>query len=113
MAMFDTQMRYLAVSPRYLVENEIKGETQKSIVGRLVFDFRRETDEAGETHRRVLAGETLNKEDFCVRRADGTVTWMRWHMQPWRLPDRSVGGAVLDHGNRHGPQRGRGATGSQ
>jgi PAS domain S-box-containing protein len=95
MAMFDTQMHYLAVSPRYLIENEIKGETQKSIVGRSIFEFRRETDKARETHRRVLSGETLSKDDFCFRRSDGTVTWMRWQMQPWRLPDRSIGGALL------------------
>ena len=28
-AMFDTEMRYLAVSPRFLVDNEITGETQQ------------------------------------------------------------------------------------
>lgn len=95
MAMFDTRMCYLAVSPRYLVDNEIEGETQKSIVGRSVFDFRRATDEARETNQRVLSGETARKDDFCFRRSDGAVTWMRWHMQPWRLPDQSVGGAVL------------------
>ena len=65
MAMFDTQMCYLAVSPRYLGDNEITGETQQSIVGRPVFEFRRATDEARETHRRVLSGETVNKDDFC------------------------------------------------
>ncbi|MDO9564451.1 MAG: PAS domain-containing protein, partial [Bradyrhizobium sp.] len=95
MAMFDTQMRYLAVSPRYLIDNEITGETQTSIVGRPVFEFRRATDKAREINRRVLSGETVHKDDFCFRRPDGTVTWMRWHMQPWRLPDQSVGGAVL------------------
>jgi signal transduction histidine kinase len=95
MAMFDTQMRYLAVSPRYLVDNEIKAETQKSIVGRSVLEFRHATDNARETNRRVLSGETCSKDAFCVRRSDGTVTWMRWQMQPWRLPDQSIGGAVL------------------
>jgi PAS domain S-box-containing protein len=95
MAMFDTQMRYLAVSSRFLIDNEISGETQQSIIGRSVYAFRPETDKTRDTHRRVLSGETLSKDDFCFRRSDGTVTWMRWHMQPWRLPDRSVGGAVL------------------
>ncbi len=95
MAMFDTEMRYLAVSPRFLIDNEIKEETQQSIVGHSVFDFRRATDNARETNRRVLAGETIDKDDFCLRRSDGTVTWMRWQMQPWRLPDQSIGGVVL------------------
>ena len=95
MAMFDTQMRYLAVSPRFLVDNEITGETQQSIVGRSVFDFRSAIDKAEDINRRVLSGETLAKDDFCFRRSDGTVTWMRWQMQPWRRPDQSVGGALL------------------
>ena len=66
-AMFDAQMRYLAVSARYLVDNEITGETQKSIVGRSVFEFRRATDKARETNQRVLSGETITKDDFCFR----------------------------------------------
>ena len=95
MAMFDTQMRYLAVSPRFMIDNDIKGETQKSIVGRSVFEFRRATDKARETNHRVLSGETVTKDDFYFQRSDGTGVWMRWQMQPWRLPDQSVGGALL------------------
>ena len=95
MAMFDTQMRYLAVSPQFMIDNDIKGETQKSIVGRSVFEFRRATDKARETNHRVLSGETVTKDDFYFQRSDGTGVWMRWQMQPWRLPDQSVGGALL------------------
>jgi PAS domain S-box-containing protein len=95
MAMFDTDMRYLAVSPQFLIDNKIAGETQQSIVGRPVFEFRRATDNAREVNRRVLSGETLINDDYCFRRPDGSVLWMRWQMQPWRLPDRSIGGALL------------------
>src|SRR6188472_1602748 len=95
MAMFDTDMCYLAVSRQFLVDNEITGETQQSIVGRSVFEFRKATDGAREVNRRVLSGETLIKEDFSFRRPDGSAVWMRWQMQPWRLPDRSIGGALL------------------
>ena len=95
MAMFDTSMRYLAVSPQFLIDNKITGETQQSIIGRSVFEFWRDNENAREVNRRVLSGETVVKGDFCHRRDDGNVLWMRWQMQPWRLPDRSVGGAVL------------------
>jgi PAS domain S-box-containing protein len=95
MAMFDTEMRYLAVSPSFLLDNKITGETQPSIIGRSVFEFRRDNENAREINRRVLSGETVIKEDFCFRRPDGSVLWMRWQMQPWRLPDRSIGGAIL------------------
>ena len=95
MAMFDTEMRYLAVSPSFLLDNKITGETQQSIIGRSVFEFRRDNESAREVNRRVLSGETVIKEDFCFRRPDGSVLWMRWQMQPWRLPDKSIGGAIL------------------
>ena len=95
MAMFDTAMCYLAVSRQFLVDNEITRETQQSIVGRSVFEFRKATDRAREANRRVLSGETLIKEDFSFRRPDGSAVWMRWQMQPWRLPDLSIGGALL------------------
>ena len=95
MAMFDTEMRYPAVSPNFLTDNKITTESQQSIVGHSVFEFRRDSESAQEVNRRVLSGETLTKDDFCFRRPDGTLLWMRWQMQPWHLPDRSIGGAVL------------------
>ena len=95
MAMFDTEMRYLAVSQSFLPDNKITGETQQSIVGRSVFEFRRDNENARDVNRRVLSGETVIKEDFCFRHSDGSVLWMRWQMQPWRLPDKSIGGAIL------------------
>ena len=94
-AMFDTDMCYLAASPQFLIDNEITGETPQSIVGRSVFEFRRDTDNARDAIRRVLSGETVIKDDYCIRRPDGSVLWMRWQMQPWRLPDRRIGGALL------------------
>ena len=40
MALFDTGMRFLAVSKQFLIDNYVlKGETQQSIVGRDPFDF--------------------------------------------------------------------------
>jgi PAS domain S-box-containing protein len=95
MAMFDTGMRYLAVSPQFLIDNKITGETQQSIIGHSVFEFRRDNEDAREVNRRVLSGETIVKNDFCFRRPDGSELWMRWQMQPWHLPNGGVGGAVL------------------
>ena len=95
MAMFDTDMRYRAVSAQYLIDNRIAGETSQSIIGRSIFEFRTDTDNTRDVHRRVLAGETLTKDDYCLRLPDGTLQWLRWQMQPWRLPDRRIGGALL------------------
>ena len=76
MAMFDTGMRYLAVSPQLLIDNKI-AETQQSIVGRSGFEFRRDSTEAREVNRRVLFGETIVKHDFFFRRPDGSALSMR------------------------------------
>ena len=95
MAMFDNDMRYLAVSPQFLIDNNITGETQRSIAGHSVFEFRRDDEKARDVNRRVLSGETITKDDFCFRRPDGSLLWMRWQMQPWRVPGGAIGGALL------------------
>lgn len=95
MAMFDTEMRYLAVSPSYLLDNKITQETQQSIIGRSVFEFWRDDENARDVNRRVLSGETILRNDCYFRHPDGDAQWMRWRMQPWRLPDGNIGGAIL------------------
>lgn len=97
MALFDTGMRFLAVSKQFLIDNYVlKGETQQSIVGRDPFDFWSNAPEKSrEINRRVLAGETLVKDDYCFRLPSGEVRWVRWQMQPWYLNERTVGGALF------------------
>ncbi len=93
LAMFDREMRYLAVSRRWLEEYSLAGQ---SVLGRSHYEVIRDIPERWkEAHRRGLAGETLRGEEDRFERADGTVQWIEWEVAPWRAADGSVGGIVL------------------
>jgi len=95
-AVFDNEMRYVAVSPRFLADYRIDAESQQSVIGRSLYDVSPDISERiRQKHRRVLAGETLSDvEDFFVR-PDGTPARMTLDMAPWRHPDGAIGGAVI------------------
>lgn len=95
-AMFDEQMRYLAVSPHFLGRYRLDAGSLHSVIGRSLYDVSPDISERSrQMHRRVLAGETLSEvEDFFVR-SDGTPTRVRSDMSPWRRPDGTIGGAVI------------------
>ncbi len=93
LAMFDREMRYLAVSRRWAQDHSIDGQL---ILGRSHYEVNRQVPERWkETHRRGLAGETQRVEEDRYERADGAVQWVRWQIIPWRAADGSVGGIVM------------------
>jgi len=93
LAMFDREMRYLAVSRRWAEDHSVVGQ---EILGRSHYEVNRQVPERWkETHRRGLAGETQRVEEDRYERADGTVQWIRWQIIPWRAADSSVGGIVM------------------
>ncbi len=95
-AMFDKDMRYVAASRRFVANVELDGESPESLPGRSHYElFPEISDRWREVHRRVLAGETLSGDEDEFLRLNGTTGWVRWEMTPWRLPDGSVGGALL------------------
>jgi PAS domain S-box-containing protein len=92
-AMFDRQMRYLAASRRF---REDLGVAEQELTGRSHYDVFPEIHERWrETHRRCLAGASDRSEEDSFRRADGTVGWYRWRIEPWRDANGEVGGIVL------------------
>ncbi len=93
-ALFDTQMRYIMVSKKYLQEYQLSDEA--AIIGRSHYDvIKGIPDRWKEIHRRALGGEVLNHDgDFFVN-DDGTVMHTRWECRPWYNADQTIGGMVL------------------
>jgi PAS domain S-box-containing protein len=93
LAMFDRDMRYLAVNRRWAEAYAPGGE---SVIGRCHYDVYPDmTEEWREAHRRGLAGESTKIEQERVPIGDGAFIWLRWEVQPWHDVTGAVGGIVL------------------
>ena len=92
-AMFDTQMRYLAISQRWLADYGLSGQT---ILGRSHYEVFPEVPQRWkEIHRRGLAGEAQRADEDRFDRADGSVQWIKWEIHPWTGTSGNVGGIVI------------------
>lgn len=92
-AMFDREMRYLAVSRRWRVEyclgsREILGQAYHTVCADVSPRWK-------TVFERGLAGEVVRADEEAFERSDGSVQWLRWEVHPWRLADGQVGGIVL------------------
>jgi len=93
LAMFDRDLRYLAVSRRWLADFGLEG---RDLLGRLHYDVFPEIDEnLRQIHRRGLAGEVVQGNEDPFVRADGHVQYVRWEMHPWRDDRGEIGGIVI------------------
>jgi PAS domain S-box-containing protein len=93
-AMFDTGMRYLAVSRRYLSDYRLPDVTE--VIGRSHYEIMPDIPAHWrEMHARVMAGEEITRDEEPFPRQDGRIDWSRSSMKPWRTPDGRIGGALL------------------
>lgn len=92
-ALFDSHMRYLAVSRRFA---DALGSTPATLRGALHYEACPGIPDAWRAvHVRVLNGETLRGDHDEFRYQDGRIDFVRWVMRPWRSPEGGVGGALL------------------
>ncbi|TGM89771.1 PAS domain S-box protein [Leptospira licerasiae] len=93
-AMFDTEIKYIAVSERWLSEYHLSG---KNIIGLSHYEvFRNISEEWRNIHRRCLSGEVIkNEEDIWRPEGWEHDQYLRWEVRPWYQLDGSVGGIMM------------------
>jgi PAS domain S-box-containing protein len=93
LAMFDSEMRYLHVSRRWLSDY---GLGDRELRGLSHYEVFPEIPERWKlAHRCGLAGEVLRDESDRFDRADGSVQRIRWEIRPWRGAAGRVDGIVI------------------
>src|SRR5215467_8674517 len=81
-AMFDREMRYLAVSRRFVTDFRLPPDAQ--LIGKSHYEVFPEIPQRWrDIHARVLAGEKLSNEEDQFTRQDGRIEWTGWSMAPW------------------------------
>jgi PAS domain S-box-containing protein len=95
-AMFDTNIRYIAVSRRWLEEYKLDF-TFDSIIGKSHYEiFPNISPEWKDYHNQGLLGSVMRKDEDRWR-PDGWThdQFLRWEIRPWYLDNDKVGGILM------------------
>ncbi|MFM8320296.1 MAG: PAS domain S-box protein, partial [Chloroflexota bacterium] len=92
-AMLDKDLRFLAVSRRYLEDYRL-GE--HPLLGRKYEEVFPATSERWRAiYQACLAGEVEKREEDLFQHADGSLDWVRWEAHPWYQRPNQVGGIFI------------------
>lgn len=92
-AMFDRNMRYLAVSSKWIEEF---GGGYTELIGMSHYEVHLDISDAWkEAHRRGMAGESLRNDNDSWIHSDGTTNWLRWSIAPWHNTSGVIGGIII------------------
>jgi PAS domain S-box-containing protein len=92
-AMFDTNMCYIAASQRWkfdygLGNIDLTGKSHYEIFPEIGEDWKR-------IHQACLKGETHKKDEDKFVRADGSAQWLKWEDKPWINEKGEIGGIIM------------------
>jgi PAS domain S-box-containing protein len=94
-AMFDRDLRYLAVSKRWLRDYNLGDRNIIGLHHYDVFPEIRQMQEWQEIHQRCLAGAIERREEDRFTHANGYVDWLRWEVRPWHDESGQIGGIIM------------------
>jgi len=93
LAMFDTEMRYLGVSRRWLADY---GLGDLYLTGLPHYEVFPEIPQKWrEDYQKGMEGEVVKSSGEKYVRADGLEQWLRREIRPWFKSDKTIGGIVI------------------
>ncbi len=94
LAMFDDQMRYLAVSRRWMQDFGLTPE--EAVVGRSQFEvLPNQPEHWALAVQAALQGDVVQVEEDRFVAANGSEHWLRWEVRPWYQGEGVIGGIVI------------------
>ncbi|WP_405198549.1 PAS domain S-box protein [Christiangramia sp. LLG6405-1] len=92
-AMFDNDLKYIAVSKRWLKDYQIENI---DVVGKSHYEIFPEIGEDWKKiHQECLSGAIHSMDEECFVRADGTKNWITWEVRPWYNSENRIGGIIM------------------
>lgn len=93
-AMFDRDLRYVAVSRRWMTDYRLEGQT---IIGRSHYEvFPTIPQRWKDVHARCLAGSVeRNNDDAWQLAGNASCQHLRWEVRPWYVQDDQIGGIIM------------------
>ncbi|TCC94320.1 PAS domain S-box protein [Pedobacter frigiditerrae] len=93
LAMFDTEMRYIATSNRWKHENNA---SEYDLVGKSHYEIFPDVPQHWrDGHQRCLQGAVEKKEEDSFVHPDGKIDWIRWETRPWYKASGKIGGIIM------------------
>ncbi|WP_339923163.1 PAS domain S-box protein [uncultured Cyclobacterium sp.] len=92
-AMLDKDMRYMAVSQKWLEDYDLKSQ---NLIGQSHYDLFPEIGEDWkEKHQLCLKGEIHHCDEEAFKRANGSTQWIKWGIRPWYVSENNIGGIIM------------------
>lgn len=92
-AMFDTNMRYLAASQKWIEDYKLKG---LELLGKSHYEIFPEIgDDWKQIHQECLHGAINKCDEAYFERANGTSQWITWDVRPWFESEGKIGGIIM------------------
>jgi len=92
-AMFDTNMLYVATSQKWLQYYEIEDQ---EVIGKSLYEIFPEIGRKWrKVHQDCLKGEVITCKEEAIKRKDGTELWLTWEVKPWYISENQIGGIII------------------
>jgi len=92
-AMFDTNMNYVAASQRWITGYEIENI---DVIGKCHYDiFPDISEEWKDIHQECLGGKTVKRDEDSYIAPDGKLRWLSWEVSPWYNHNNEIGGMLM------------------
>lgn len=92
-AMFDTEMRYLAASQQWLKDYNLG---DREIIGKSHYEIFPEIGQNWkDIHSKCMTGVIMRKEEDQFVRLNGSIQWLTWDVRPWYIEQGKVGGLLM------------------